>query len=465
MLQAQNKKIFPMNHCGIAIAVLSLLGAWIVSVPYEGQYLHTLANNFHIDSNELFKASLVLQVVGLIGGGIILKTIKVSKRMLIITIPFCICCTGLFYFKSYWIWGISLLVCSAAAGACIAAFGHFFKGCTVPGQRFKTAATLLIHITVLKLLNNMISMFVSVYAGFAFLAIMLGVAWYLTWKLPDKLNTDIAKHQISRKEGIKALILLFMFIFIIAIDFGIMIQTINPKYTGMEWLTSWYGILPYVLVVTIIRWFSKSVDLSGLLYIAIGMIGLGFILFLVFDYSAVSYLIVTTLMMGAWAVYDVFWWSMLGELLDMADNASIIMGIGFSALMLGVLCGKTIADSTLTISNQGISVFPLAVICIMLIILPILHKSLSGILKSGRPATVSAAQEHGAGVPMAGEYMKLLTEREKQIVELLLKGRTCKLIASDLYVSENTVKTHIKNIYAKLGIRRKSELFTKLTTF
>jgi DNA-binding CsgD family transcriptional regulator len=52
-----------------------------------------------------------------------------------------------------------------------------------------------------------------------------------------------------------------------------------------------------------------------------------------------------------------------------------------------------------------------------------------------------------------------LTEREKQIAALLLKGRTSKLIAAELYLSENTVKTHIKNIYSKLGIKSKSELF------
>lgn len=54
--------------------------------------------------------------------------------------------------------------------------------------------------------------------------------------------------------------------------------------------------------------------------------------------------------------------------------------------------------------------------------------------------------------------MKVLTGRENEIVDLLLKGRTYKMIAEELYLSENTVKTHIKNIYSKLGIKSKTEL-------
>lgn len=51
-----------------------------------------------------------------------------------------------------------------------------------------------------------------------------------------------------------------------------------------------------------------------------------------------------------------------------------------------------------------------------------------------------------------------LTEREKEIMVLLLKGRTYKMIADELFLSENTVKTHIKNIYSKFNIQSKSEL-------
>jgi DNA-binding NarL/FixJ family response regulator len=58
--------------------------------------------------------------------------------------------------------------------------------------------------------------------------------------------------------------------------------------------------------------------------------------------------------------------------------------------------------------------------------------------------------------------LEMLTKREGEIAELLLKGMTYKMIAKELFLSENTIKTHIKNIYAKLKVQNKSELLIYL---
>jgi DNA-binding NarL/FixJ family response regulator len=46
-----------------------------------------------------------------------------------------------------------------------------------------------------------------------------------------------------------------------------------------------------------------------------------------------------------------------------------------------------------------------------------------------------------------------LTERERDVLRLIVLGRNNSEIASELYVSEATVKTHINHIFAKLGAR------------
>jgi DNA-binding NarL/FixJ family response regulator len=53
-----------------------------------------------------------------------------------------------------------------------------------------------------------------------------------------------------------------------------------------------------------------------------------------------------------------------------------------------------------------------------------------------------------------------LTERESEIAGLLLKGRTYRMIAGELFLSENTIKTHIKSLYSKLNIKSKGELIS-----
>ena len=51
-----------------------------------------------------------------------------------------------------------------------------------------------------------------------------------------------------------------------------------------------------------------------------------------------------------------------------------------------------------------------------------------------------------------------MTNRERDILPLLAQGRNRKVIAETLVLSENTVKTHISNLYAKAGVHTQQEL-------
>ncbi len=51
-----------------------------------------------------------------------------------------------------------------------------------------------------------------------------------------------------------------------------------------------------------------------------------------------------------------------------------------------------------------------------------------------------------------------LTKQEQKIVELILQDKTNKEIASEVFVSLSTVKTHINNLYKKLNIQSREEL-------
>lgn len=51
-----------------------------------------------------------------------------------------------------------------------------------------------------------------------------------------------------------------------------------------------------------------------------------------------------------------------------------------------------------------------------------------------------------------------LTEREREVADLFLQGRSLKKVASLLVISPNTVQSHIKSVYRKLDIHSKDEL-------
>jgi DNA-binding NarL/FixJ family response regulator len=50
-----------------------------------------------------------------------------------------------------------------------------------------------------------------------------------------------------------------------------------------------------------------------------------------------------------------------------------------------------------------------------------------------------------------------LTGREAQILRLVWRGRSNKEIARDLFLTENTVETHLRRIFARLGTRNRTQ--------
>ena len=57
-----------------------------------------------------------------------------------------------------------------------------------------------------------------------------------------------------------------------------------------------------------------------------------------------------------------------------------------------------------------------------------------------------------------------LTAAERRVATLAAEGRTNREVAAALFVGERTVETHLSHIYAKLGVRSRTELAVKLVS-
>jgi len=57
-----------------------------------------------------------------------------------------------------------------------------------------------------------------------------------------------------------------------------------------------------------------------------------------------------------------------------------------------------------------------------------------------------------------GDADGALTDREQEIAELVAAGRTNREVAEQLVLSPKTIEAHLRNIYAKLGVRSRVEL-------
>jgi two-component system nitrate/nitrite response regulator NarL len=63
---------------------------------------------------------------------------------------------------------------------------------------------------------------------------------------------------------------------------------------------------------------------------------------------------------------------------------------------------------------------------------------------------------------MKSDSDKKLTKREQHVLQLLAEGMNRDKIAKELYISPETVKMHVKNLYKKLEAKNKIDALTKM---
>ena len=66
-------------------------------------------------------------------------------------------------------------------------------------------------------------------------------------------------------------------------------------------------------------------------------------------------------------------------------------------------------------------------------------------------------KEDAATASSQENLLQYLTQREEEVLELLTQGVTYKGVASQLFISETTVKTHVNNIFQKLQVNDRTQ--------
>jgi DNA-binding NarL/FixJ family response regulator len=81
--------------------------------------------------------------------------------------------------------------------------------------------------------------------------------------------------------------------------------------------------------------------------------------------------------------------------------------------------------------------------------------SLGEVIKGGAPMSTSIAKM------VIGSFQRStdspLTSRETEVLQQLARGKSYTMIADDLHINKETVRSHIKNIYQKLNVGSKAE--------
>jgi len=461
-------RLFIKNPRVLSVAAFSFSFAYLLSFLFEGQVLYGLLEHFNVPANTYILSAIIAHLAGLFTCGFFVHTPKAAKRVLCSGLLVSLLATISFFFRPTVLWLTTLPLASYTTGCSLAAWGYFLKAFTPKNQRIKTCADALIYSNLLMIAINMTAVHLSPFSGlsFAIICLIIGITLFII--LPD--NTEHGRSEeektVQHRDVKQPLLLLCLFVFIITINSGLMYHVFGPDFEHLTELTSWYWAVPYIAALAVIRNLPMGANRSKILYVGMGMIMASFISFMLLGQNETDYLIVNTLMLGACGIFDLFWWSILGEMLDYTDNPARVFGIGLSANVAGVLCGGMIGMgvTSIRISGAEVAVIALSIVCVTLVLLPTLNRQLILLLKSHAYLAaydrMTQAQQDTALNRI--QALDPLTVREQEVLQLVLSGKANREIAGALYISESTVKTHVRNIFSKYDVQSRAELISLL---
>jgi DNA-binding NarL/FixJ family response regulator len=92
-----------------------------------------------------------------------------------------------------------------------------------------------------------------------------------------------------------------------------------------------------------------------------------------------------------------------------------------------------------------------------------LFEAINDVIEGGAPMSPTIARRvlQSFEIKSSGQQYHL-TPREKEILQLLIKGFSIKIIAAELNISFDTARTHLKNIYPKLHVNCGKEAIAKV---
>ncbi|QVK21690.1 hypothetical protein KHQ82_05045 [Mycoplasmatota bacterium] len=248
----------------------------------------------------------------------------------------------------------------------------------------------------------------------------------------------------NNKSSYKKIIIIILIVYIAA---GTTYNGIYPRLMIYSLYERYYNVLPFLPAVLIAAYLNKK---SSFILIYLGIIFLGFSFISLFIPIGVGqYILVQSNLQIAWALLDFYAWY-AGAKYAMHHNNPRLQVIFIASFLLGTSLGSFV-NQYLNFNILDDFGFYHAVITLLPLFVGLLIASTFNLGDDEERVNQSIK---------AYQFIKNdnLTKREKEITRLLLQDKTYSDICTELSISINTLKTHSKSIYRKLGVSNKSEL-------
>ena len=167
---------------------------------------------------------------------------------------------------------------------------------------------------------------------------------------------------------------------------------------------------------------------------------------MVTDYKGLFY-VTTALILVVYTFCIVILWSNLKSIED-KQTRSICLAINIVSLSLIALAAPSIFYPA--VAQISHPLYGLAFSILMLVYF------------FCKLRTERVKQENKPGMSLESLETYRITEREYSVIKLICEGLTNKEIASELYISVNTVNNHVANIFEKMNVRSRIDLLRLL---
>ena len=251
-----------------------------------------------------------------------------------------------------------------------------------------------------------------------------------------------------------------IFIFRIAYGFALTFGSIdgNPQQT-------FFGLIP--VVILLVMALLPNVPKADVLYQAAALFVVGgFLAVVVLAGRATGEMALANgLLYAGSECFDALMWFALASIgARNKVNALAVFAWGRAASSAGLLCGATVGHAVNAVPDALTASVGIAVVLFLFVAM-----NLTVLKPFGFQATIDgvqsvepvAAPPTSAGLPEKSAAVAKrcrLTPRETELLILLAHGRNGPFIQEKLVLSRNTVKTHVSNIYGKLGVHSQQEL-------
>ncbi|UNC91372.1 LuxR family transcriptional regulator [Candidatus Contubernalis alkaliaceticus] len=457
---------------------LAVFFGWLLSFPFNGPVFQAVIFNRALDG-ALGLYFTFFHALGLFAAAFLFRGRKLVKGLMVLSGALCLILTVILWFSSVGWWPFWLSFLGAASSFYIIGWGYRFTYLVTNEERLKFMAVVIILSNLFYVIINIVSAQAPAYLVYILSMTLLTASLCFAAALERediesckdiKLDGQGEKQCLKVMDQLKEfpnalMIILTLFIFGLYINGGFMYSVIYPTFAEFSRYTHFFRVVPYLAVLLVMWKFGGKVHRKLPVYLGASMLGLAFISFALLSDSLSGYIITEILIESAFGLLDLFIWTFLGVISLLYGTPYRMFGYGLSANVFAIFLGEVMGVRLMLVGEQYpmiTAIFAASTIFLTFIIVPWLNDQMDRELLENTKDVGKKVYEKKVDAFNMDRFLeeKQLTPREREILTLLFKGETNKVLAEQLFISENTLKTHLKNIYKKLGVSNKRELLS-----